>query len=120
VLRHHEVVREGGGRTAGDAVAEGPVAVCGAGECGVGGEEVRCDGAVGAEAGAEGVRVQREDERQGGGDRGRRRVAGVGGAMTAEAEQGGAGLGVGLKGLRCWRQRWAVSQAELEGLQRKG
>ena len=68
VLRHHEIVHEGGGRTRGEAVIEDPVAIRGAGECGVASEEVGRDGAVGAEAGAQGVRVQREDEPQGGGD----------------------------------------------------
>ena len=121
VLRHHEIVHEGGGRAGSNAVIEDPVAIRGAGECGVASEEVRRNGAVGAEAGAEGVRMQREDERQGGGDRGgRRSVAGCGGGMAAKAEQGGARLGVGLEGLCRGRQRWAIGQAELERLHRKG
>ena len=45
---------------------------------------------------------------------------GGGGGTTAEAEQGGAGLGVGLEGLCRGRQRWAIGQAELERLHRKG
>lgn len=84
---------------------------------------MRGHGAVGSDAGAHGVRVQREGERQAVGEgRGgsRRGMAGGGGGGAAEAEEGGAGLGVGLECLGRGRERRAVRQTELEGFQREG
>lgn len=65
--------------------------------------------------------MQRQDKLQGSeGGRVSGRGAGGSARSAAEAEEGSAGLGVGLEGLRRGRQRWAVGQAELECPYREG
>jgi hypothetical protein len=82
---------------------------------------VRSNGAVGGDAGAYSVRVQREGEPQAVGEGRGGNVDGVSdGGVPAQPEEGGAGLGVGLEGPRVGRERRTVGQSALERFEEGG